>query len=79
MILKKIARLSFSDPIQSALKPAEMWFCVLLIAILMLKEHFCFYISTHRNWSFFALFSFLAVVCYFFGVYNSKQFIYFQF
>ncbi|TAF96271.1 MAG: MBOAT family protein [Cytophagia bacterium] len=79
LILKKIARLSFSDPIQSALKPAEMWFCVLLIAILMLKEHFYFYISTRRNWSFFALFIFLAVVCYFFGVYNSKQFIYFQF
>ena len=79
LILKKIVRFSFSEPLQAALKPAEMGFCVLLIAVLMLKEYFYLHISTRNNARFYALFGFLIIVCYFFGVFNSKQFIYFQF
>jgi alginate O-acetyltransferase complex protein AlgI len=79
LILKKIASLSWQDSLQSALKPIEMWFCMLLIGFLMLKEHFYLDISTRRDLRFFVLFGALVLICYFFGVFNSNQFIYFQF
>ena len=79
LILKKIVRLSWQDPLQSALKPAEMVFCVFLIAFLLLKERFYLSIPTRKTIQFFAVFGLLMVINYFFGVFDSNQFIYFQF
>ncbi len=78
-ILKKIFTLSFDQAIVSPLNTLEMWFCALLIAILLLKEHYFPRIPTQNTRFFFALFGLLIVVVYFFGVFNSNQFIYFQF
>ncbi len=79
LILKKIMTLSFYDPVQSVLNSVEMWFCVVLIGVLLLKEHYLFHIPTRRNATFWSVFLVLVLVNYFFGVFESNQFIYFQF
>jgi D-alanyl-lipoteichoic acid acyltransferase DltB (MBOAT superfamily) len=79
LILNKMAHLSFSEPLQSALNGVEMWFCVALIAILLVKEHYVLHIPTRKDSTFWVLFIVISVVSYFFGVFDSNQFIYFQF
>lgn len=61
------------------LNHAEIWFSIALIAMLFIKEWFFLVIPT-KNTAWF-MFIFLAVIftCYLFGVFNNKQFIYFQF
>jgi alginate O-acetyltransferase complex protein AlgI len=79
LILKKIALLSFTDPIQSKLNVIEMWFSLALIVLLVLKEKYLLQIPTKNTTWFFVLFFLLILVNYFFGVFNANQFIYFQF
>ena len=79
LILNKIAHLSLSDTLQSALNTTEMWFCMLLILFLLIKEHYVLHIPTRKDSTFWVLFIGLTIVTYFFGVFGSNQFIYFQF
>jgi alginate O-acetyltransferase complex protein AlgI len=79
LILKKMTQLSLHEPIQSALNSVEMWFSVALIGGLLVKEHYALHIPTNRNSTFWVLFIALSIICYFFGVFDSNQFIYFQF
>ncbi|TDB64114.1 MBOAT family O-acyltransferase [Arundinibacter roseus] len=78
-ILGKIATLSWNETLRSPLNSVEMWFCVFLIAFLLLKEHFYLKIPTQNTGSFYLILGVLCVIIYFFGVFTSNQFIYFQF
>ncbi len=79
LILKRIGTLSLSSPLNSPLNAVEMWFSLALIVFLMVKEYFYLYIPTHNTARFYALFLLITLVTYFFGVFSSNQFIYFQF
>jgi alginate O-acetyltransferase complex protein AlgI len=57
----------------------EFVFCWLLIGLLFLKDKYLKTISTHNTSLFYIKFSVLAIFCYFFGIFTSNQFIYFQF
>ncbi len=79
LILKKISNFSFNDIFKTPLNPIEMWFSVILIGFLLWKEALFFQINTQNNLRFYVLsFIFMALI-YFFGVFNTNQFIYFQF
>lgn len=79
LILRKIATLSFSDPIRTPLNGAEMGFSLFLIVALLVKEYFFLYIPTRTTSRFYVVITIIAVLTYFFGVFTSSQFIYFQF
>ncbi len=79
LILKKIATFSFNEPIQSNISTPEMIFSGILILVLLLKEQFLLHIPTKQTWAFYLTFLSLMAANYFFGVFNSNQFIYFQF
>lgn len=78
-ILKQIFTLSPFDSIQSKLNTTEMWFCLFVIGVLWLKERYYLHIPTKNNAAFWSIFIFLVLVNYFFGVFGTNQFIYFQF
>ncbi|PWJ57186.1 D-alanyl-lipoteichoic acid acyltransferase DltB (MBOAT superfamily) [Dyadobacter jejuensis] len=78
-ILHKIATLSWSDTIHTPYNSVEMFFCVFLVAFLMVKEHYFEKIPTKNTGQFFLLFSVIAFLTYFLGVVTDNQFIYFQF
>lgn len=79
LILGRIFTLSPTDPLQSPLNRAELWFSFGLIVFLFLKEYFYFIIPTRNTGRFALLFSLIAFLTYLFGVFTSNQFIYFQF
>ena len=79
LILKKIGTLSLFDSIKTPLNATEMWFSLLLIVILLVKESRYLTIPTRSTPQFFALISVIAFLTYLFGVFTSNQFIYFQF
>ena len=79
LILKKIAGFSFNDTFQSNLNPTEMYFSLFLILILCIKEKYLLHIPTQKTYFFYIVFISLLFINYFFGVFNSNQFIYFQF
>ncbi len=79
LIFRRIATLSFSDPLQTTLNNTELLFSFLLIALLMLKEQFYLFIPTRNTLRFVLLLSLILFVTYLFGVFTSNQFIYFQF
>ena len=79
VILRKIAHVSFSDELKTPLNAAEMWFCVFLIIVLQIKEYYYLYVPTKNTAVFYTLFIGTLVLTYFFGVFGSNQFIYFQF
>lgn len=79
LIIGKIFSLSVFNPPSFILNNAEMIFSVLLIIFLFVKEKFLPIIYTNSDFRFYMLIALIAVVCYFFGVFNQKQFIYFQF
>ncbi|MCU0470127.1 MAG: MBOAT family protein [Arcicella sp.] len=79
VILKKIFLVSFDEVFKTPLNTVEMLFCVLLIAFLLWKEHFYYTLNTAKNWSFSVLGALLLISIYFFGVFETNQFIYFQF
>jgi alginate O-acetyltransferase complex protein AlgI len=79
MVFKKIGQLSFDQPLVSALNSTELLFSMLIILIICLKEEYFYKIDTKSTVSFGVIFSILVFVCYLFGVFQAKQFIYFQF
>ncbi|WP_375445305.1 MBOAT family O-acyltransferase [uncultured Fibrella sp.] len=79
LILYRIATLSFSDPVVTSLNNIEMWFSVGLIGLLLVKEYYYQTIPTRHSIRFYLLMLLLLVTIYFFGVFTSNQFIYFQF
>jgi alginate O-acetyltransferase complex protein AlgI len=79
LVISKIGSIHWSDKIQFVLNNAEMWFCLLLIMVVMLKEKFWLIIPTKNNYSFIIIFIIIVFSSYIFGVFNDKQFIYFQF
>lgn len=79
VILTKIFNPATYTELASPFNVTEMWFCVLLILVLMLKEIYVPKIDTTRTPAFYAKLALLMVACYFLGVFTSNQFIYFQF
>ncbi len=79
LILHRIATLSLTDTLSTPLNTAEMWFSIGLIGVLLVKEYYYLTIPTRDTPRFYALLISLAVLIYFFGVFTSNQFIYFQF
>lgn len=79
VILKKIVTLSWSSPIDTPLNNFEMGFSVFLIAFLLVKEHYFPAIPTRNTTISLIIFVLLALAVMFLGVFNSNQFIYFQF
>ena len=78
-IVSQIAHLSFSDSVHLGLNAAELIFSFLLIALLYWVEKRSVDFKFRHRWSFvLALLAFVFICC-FFGVFDSKQFIYFQF
>jgi hypothetical protein len=69
----------WDDPLHSPLNAVEMWFSIFLIGILLLKETYYPCIETSNTKVFFGWLAVLLTVIYFFGVFTSNQFIYFQF
>ncbi len=80
VILSKILHLEkYSSVVASPFSLNEMLFCWFLIALLLLKDRFQMQIRTENSTQFYLKFTVLVVLCYFFGVFTSNQFIYFQF
>lgn len=78
-IIKSIFKISGSEHAAFAINDTEIWFSVLLIVLLCIKEWFYLTIPTKNTFWFWPVFISIVFVCYFFGVFNNKQFIYFQF
>lgn len=79
IILSKIFTLKFSDGFSLPFHSNEFIFCWFLIIILFLKDIYIKDISTKNTLEFYFKFVGLAIICYFFGIFSSNQFIYFQF
>ncbi len=79
LIVQKIVRLDGPLTILQALNTNELVFSVLLIVLLNMKEYWWPNITTDNDAKFYITLAAFAFVCYFFGVFNAKQFIYFQF
>jgi alginate O-acetyltransferase complex protein AlgI len=79
IVLRKIATVSFGDRFYTPFSRNEMILCLIVIGIMLVKEKFFFYINTEKNRRFWVLFPVLVFLTYLFGVFNSNQFIYFQF
>jgi len=79
IILKKIATCSIFQEFKSPLNSTEMWFSLMLIVFLLWKESKFFNIDTQNTYRFFTIVIFFALAIYFLGVFNTNQFIYFQF
>jgi alginate O-acetyltransferase complex protein AlgI len=79
VVIKKILTNTFHQPLQSALNNTELIFSFFIIAIICLKEKYFYKIKANSTISFVLLMCFFVVVCYIFGVFQAKQFIYFQF
>jgi alginate O-acetyltransferase complex protein AlgI len=78
-IIKKIGNISLRDELHFALNNVEMIFCLALIVLMVLKEKYLVKIPTRNTFLFVLLFLLIAFGSYLFGVFNNKQFIYFQF
>jgi D-alanyl-lipoteichoic acid acyltransferase DltB (MBOAT superfamily) len=79
IILKKIGTFSISQDFKSPLNSNEMWFSLVLILFLLWKEFKFFSINTQNTYRFYAIISLFALTIYFLGIFNTNQFIYFQF
>jgi alginate O-acetyltransferase complex protein AlgI len=79
MILKKISTFSLKQDFKSPLNSTEMWFSMILIGILLVKEYYFYKINTKNTVNFYGLAFLFAITIYLFGVFNTNQFIYFQF
>ncbi|MEA5427384.1 MBOAT family O-acyltransferase [Arcicella lustrica] len=79
LILRKISFFSINDSLESPLNNIEILFSLGLIGLLLWKELKCFYINTESNVRFYSLISLVMILVYFFGVFNTNNFIYFQF
>lgn len=79
IVIQKITTLQLSDTVATPFSFNEMLFCWLLIILLILKDKFARIIPTENTALFYVRFVGLLVLCYFFGIFTSNQFIYFQF
>lgn len=79
LVLQKVLTFKYRDVIQTALHPAELTFCFLLIAGLLLEGRLLTFIKQIDNRAFWLLMPLLVLACYLFGVFTANQFIYFQF
>ncbi|MBN1577729.1 MAG: MBOAT family protein [Chitinispirillaceae bacterium] len=79
VILGKLVHISPFDRIDLKLNAAELLFSVLLILFLVIKESGSVKVNIRPNRIFIPVIVLIACICYFFGVFNQKQFIYFQF
>ncbi len=80
IILQKIGNLSISSTIQLPYSHRELIFCGLLISGLLLQEqYFSKPLHIKSNILFIFTFLFIALLCYWFGIFDNQQFIYFQF
>ncbi|SDK04189.1 MBOAT family O-acyltransferase [Flavobacterium noncentrifugens] len=78
-VIGKIFDFSSYNAITLGLNAGEIWFSVMLIVLLSLKEKYYSRIFTNTNVAFYSQLLLIVVLCYLFGVYSEKQFIYFQF
>ena len=79
IIFSTLFRLELSDTIDLMLNKTELIFCFLLIAMLVAYDHYIKELKTTNTKLFIASTILLIAFCYFLGVFNHKQFIYFQF
>lgn len=77
-ILKKLALYDESS-LQIGFNLIELIFCFILILVLLTQEKNMKQFATQRSGRYYAVLWTLVLVCYVFGIYNYKQFIYFQF
>ena len=78
-ILKKIAKVNFTEKLNPILNQTELYFSFILIGIILAKEYFIYNISTKNTVKFWLIFIGMVFINYIFGVFQAKQFIYFQF
>lgn len=80
IILGKIFSYSIAGPLNhDVANLSVLIFCFFVIAVMMIKEYFFLIIPTKNTFKFYFIFVSLLLLSYFFGVFNHKQFIYFQF
>ncbi|GAB3954824.1 MBOAT family protein [Spirosoma harenae] len=79
IVLQKTLSFSNMGTIQTALQPAELAFCFLLIGSLLLENYWIAFVKQVNNRAFWILMPLFVLTIYFFGVFTSNQFIYFQF
>jgi alginate O-acetyltransferase complex protein AlgI len=83
-VAKNILQKIFSPSINASFNynvanKSVLIFSFLLIVALMVKERYLLIIPTKNTMQFYLVFSCILVTCYLFGVFNNRQFIYFQF
>ncbi|MBK9402289.1 MAG: MBOAT family protein [Bacteroidetes bacterium] len=79
IIYSKLHSISTTDVITLGLHSNEIYFSLLLIFLLAIKDNYLPSPSMRNNYAFFISNFILLLLCYFFGVFNLQQFIYFQF
>jgi alginate O-acetyltransferase complex protein AlgI len=79
IILNKIFHCSVLNTIDLKLNSLELVFSFLLMILLIIKEKKIFKLNIQNRYTFITLIILISLGCYFFGVFNNKQFIYFQF
>ncbi|MBK9320361.1 MAG: MBOAT family protein [Bacteroidetes bacterium] len=79
IIYAKLHSISTTDVIQLGFHSNEIYFSLLLIILLAIKDNYLPSPSMRNNYTFFLSNFILLLLCYFFGVFNLQQFIYFQF
>lgn len=78
-IIKKIVAVGTYSGVSLQLQTNEIYFSLFLVAFLLLKEKYLPYFFTKNTAAFWLQWIGLLLACYLFGVFNQKQFIYFQF
>jgi len=78
-IIGKMMQFSFHDKVSLYFYRYELLFCFFLIGFLMVKEKYYLQINTSKNSHFYLITILILFSSYLFGVFNQKQFIYFQF
>ncbi len=79
VVLKKISLFSLSETIKTPLSQTEMLFSLILIVFLLWKEFKYFQINTQNTFRFYGLMLLFVITIYFLGIFETNQFIYFQF
>jgi alginate O-acetyltransferase complex protein AlgI len=78
-VFRKIFSFSSGGPVDHIMNSVEVLFSISLIALLLVKEKYLLTIPTRNTFLFSAVMGLIIICCYIFGVFNDKQFIYFQF
>jgi alginate O-acetyltransferase complex protein AlgI len=79
-ILKKIFQgSSFAYSAGSLMSVTELWYCIFIIIALLLGERYLPGVKAYSNVQKLFMTAGLIIACYFLGIFNEAQFIYFQF